>query len=174
MYRSAHELLPVFVKPGASHANNVQLGRFGRNRKNVIDEPGYNSFSKERLKRLSEHPTVKPVNLIAGLLLDASHRNEIVLDPFAGSGTILIAAEKTGRIARAMELDPLYVDVALHRFEERFGVKAIHVETGLSFTDLAARRASQDQSDEPASRARSTVPLPRRRRQPPITVGGVS
>jgi DNA modification methylase len=171
MYRSAHELLPVFMKPGASHANNVQLGRFGRNRKNVIDEPGYNSFSKERLKRLSEHPTVKPVNLIAGLLLDASHRNETVLDPFAGSGTILIAAEKTGRIARAMELDPLYVDVALRRFEERFGVEAIHVESGLSFTTLAARRAGDEHRNVTTPSAAS---LPRRRRQPPNAVGGVS
>jgi len=170
-YRSTHELLPVFLKPGASHTNNIQLGRFGRNRKNVIDEPGFNSFSKERLKRLSEHPTVKPVNLIAGLLLDASHRDEIVLDPFAGSGTILIAAEKTGRIARAIELDPLYLDLALRRYEERFGVETIHVETGLSFSELATKRANEDQHREPATEALPAL-LPRRRRPPPAIVGG--
>jgi DNA modification methylase len=163
MYRSSHELLPVFVKPGAPHTNNVQLGRFGRNRRNVIDEPGFNSFGKERQQRLADHPTVKPVNLIAGLLLDASNRDEIVLDAFAGSGTILLAAEKTGRIARAIELDPLYVDLALRRFQERFGIEAIHVQTGLRFSELAARRAAErgDQQAVPAPPA--IAPLPRRR-----------
>lgn len=164
MYRSSHELLPVFVKPGASHTNNVQLGRFGRNRRNVIDEPGFNSFGKERQQRLADHPTLKPVNLIAGLLLDASHRDEIVLDPFAGSGTILLAAEKTGRIARAIELDPLYVDLALRRFQERFGIEAIHVQTGLRFSELAARRAAERRNRQAVSLPPAIAPLPRRRR----------
>ncbi len=168
MYRSSHELIPVFVKPGAPHTNNIQLGRFGRNRRNVIDELGFNSFGKERQKRLAEHPTVKPVNLIAGLLLDASHRGDIVLDAFAGSGTILIAAEKTGRIARAIEIDPLFVDISLKRFEERFGVEAIHVETGLTFSALAKMRDKQREADIAAA------PLRRRRRPPPSVAGGQS
>lgn len=170
IYRSAHELLPVFLKPGASHTNNIQLGRFGRNRKNVIDEPGFNSFSKERMKRLSEHPTVKPTNLIAGLLLDASHRDDIVLDAFAGSGTILIAAEKTGRVARAIELDPFYVDLALRRFEERFGVKAVHGATGLTLSELSAMRLKGETENEATTQIH-LVPL-FRRRYPPVTLGG--
>ncbi len=167
MYRSSHELVPVFMKPGAPHTNNIQLGRFGRNRRNVIDELGFNSFGRERQKRLSEHPTVKPVNLIAGLLLDASHRGDIVLDGFAGSGTILIAAEKTGRVARAIEIDPIFVDISLRRFEERFGVEAIHVETGLTFSALAQKRAEEREADI----ALSAAPLPRRRRPPPSVSG---
>lgn len=147
-YRSAHELCAVFKKPGNAHINNIELGRHGRNRTNVWDEPGFASFGRDRAKNLVDHPTVKPVALIADILKDASRRGDIVLDGFCGSGTTLIAAEKTGRIAHCVEIDPLYVDVALRRFEERFGTKAIHVQTGLDFAALRDRRAAEDNAGE--------------------------
>lgn len=142
-YRSAHELCAVFKKPGAPHLNNIELGRHGRNRTNVWDEPGFNSFGRERSKRLADHPTVKPVALIADIIKDASRRGDIVIDGFCGSGTTLLAAQKTGRIARCVELDPLYVDVALRRFQERFDIEAIHVETGLPFETLSEIRLAE-------------------------------
>ena len=117
-YRSQHEFVVVFKKPGGAHVNNIELGKHGRYRTNVWSVPGLNRFSKDREELLSLHSTVKPVVLIADAIKDASRRGHIVLDPFCGSGTTLIAAEKTGRIARCVELDPLYVDVAVRRFRE--------------------------------------------------------
>lgn len=145
-YRSAHELCAVFKKPGASHLNNIELGRHGRNRTNVWSEPGFASFGRERTKRLADHPTVKPVVIIADIIKDASRRGDIVMDGFCGSGTMLIAAQKTGRVARCVELDPLYVDVALRRFHERFGIEAIHIESGLPFAELADMRRAESAS----------------------------
>ena len=102
----------------APHVNNVQLGRFGRNRQNVWNYPGANSFSRKgQAKSLDFHPTVKPIALVADAILDSTIRGDIVLDPFIGSGTALIAAEQTGRRCCGIEIDGLYVDTAIQRWE---------------------------------------------------------
>lgn len=115
LYRSNHELVCVFRKPGAPHINNVELGRHGRNRTNVWDCAGVNSFGAARAADLVDHPTVKPTPLVADAIMDVSHRGDVVLDVFGGSGATLLAAENTGRRARLIELDPAYVDVAVRR-----------------------------------------------------------
>lgn len=136
IYKSGHELCCLFKFGSASHTNNVQLGRHGRNRTNIWRYPGLAAFGKGRKRALSMHPTVKPVAMIADAILDASNRGDIVLDPFAGSGTILIAAHRTGRTAYAMEIDPAYCDVALRRFRSETGVDPIHAQTGLTLSAL--------------------------------------
>lgn len=161
-YRSQHELIPLFKKPGASHINNVQLGSHGRYRSNVWTYAGSNSFGAGRMERLEAHPTTKPAHMLAEALLDCTRRGDVVLDSFCGSGSILIAAERVGRIACAGELDPIYVDRALRRFERCFGIEAIHVETGLSFEELAEQRSEA----EPATLVASSVrPKPRVRQR---------
>lgn len=142
LYRSQHELVFVFKSGSEAHTNNVQLGRFGRNRTNVWRYPGVNSFARESGEGnlLALHPTVKPVALIADALLDASPRGAIVLDPFLGSGSTVIAAEKTGRAAFGMELDPRYVDVAIRRWQRLTGLPAVLEPTGQSFEAVEATR----------------------------------
>lgn len=142
-YRSAHELIGLFKHGTAPHTNNVELGRHGRNRTNVLHYAGVNTFGKGRKKALAAHPTSKPVALMADLVLDSTAPGEIVLDPFGGSGTTLIAAERMDRVARLVELDPSYVDVTVRRFEGLFGVEAVHVETGLTYAQLAAERRQE-------------------------------
>jgi DNA modification methylase len=141
LYRSRHEFVGVFRVPGARHRNNVELGKHGRNRTNVWEYPGAATFSKasEEGRLIELHPTVKPVALIADALLDCSIRGDIVLDPFLGSGSTLMAAERTGRICRGIEIDPLYVDVAIRRWRRMTGDAAIHVETGADFAELETR-----------------------------------
>ena len=112
LYRSQHELIAVFQVGTASHRNNVQLGRFGRNRTNVWTYAGINAFGRDRLEHLALHPTMKPVALVADALLDCTARGDLVLDQFAGSGTTTLAAEKTGRRAFGIEYEPRYVDNA--------------------------------------------------------------
>jgi hypothetical protein len=138
LYRGAHELCPVFKKGGAPHVNNVQLGRFGRNRSNVWTHPGANTFRKGRDADLNAHPTVKPVELIKDIIKDASNLNDLVLDAFLGSGTTLLAAHRTGRRGAGIEIDPLYVDTAIRRIQQATGVHFIHRETGERFNDRAA------------------------------------
>src|SRR5262249_2396987 len=104
--------------------------------------PGVNSLHPARRGELEMHPTVKPVALIADLIRDCSRRNGIILDPFGGSGTTILAAERAGRIARMIELDPLYVDVAIRRWEQTTGIAARHAELGLTFSEPAAKRAA--------------------------------
>jgi DNA modification methylase len=139
LYRSQHELVFVFKNGRNGHRNNVQLGRFGRNRSNVWRYPGGNSFARcgaeGNLSAL--HPTVKPVAMVADALLDCSARGDVVLDPFLGSGTTLIAAERTGRRCYGLELDPLYVDTIIHRWQALTGGSARHGVSGRSFDDLA-------------------------------------
>lgn len=149
LYRSKHELICLFKLDDKPHVNNIQLGATGRYRSNVWDYPGVNSFGRDRMEQLSSHPTVKPVSMIADIMRDTSHRGDIVMDRFCGSGTTLIAAERTGRRARCMELDPLYVDTAIRRFEKVYGIEAIHVETGLTFPELARQRAVEQESPSP-------------------------
>lgn len=143
LYRSQHEFVFVFKNGKAAHINNVELGRFGRNRSNVWSYAGANSFGKDRDAVLATHPTPKPIALVADAILDCSKRGGLVLDAFAGSGTTLIAAEKTGRKGRGIELDPYYVDTILTRFDQTFGLKAVHAASGVRFDDLRAEQESQ-------------------------------
>ena len=145
LYRSQHELVFVFKAGKAAHTNNVQLGRFGRNRTNVWRYPGINSFARSTGEGnlLALHPTVKPVALIADALLDASERGDRVLDPFLGSGSTLVAAEQTGRIGLGIELDPRYVDVAVRRWQRLTGQAAVLIATGGTFESVAAERPGE-------------------------------
>jgi DNA modification methylase len=133
LYRSQHELILVWLNGTGTHVNNVELGRHGRSRSNVWTYPGVNTFRRGRNDELRMHPTVKPVDLVADAIKDCSLRGAIVLDPFLGSGTTLIAAEKTGRKARALEIDPRYVDVAVRRWQAYTGKPALQADTGLTF-----------------------------------------
>ncbi len=137
LYRSQHELVFVFKHGRDPHQNHIQLGRYGRNRSNMWSYPGVNSFSRSGSEGnlLALHPTVKPVALVADALRDCSSRGEIVLDAFLGSGTTLIAAERTGRICRGLELDPLYVDTTVRRWQALTGQHARHAESGLMFNE---------------------------------------
>ncbi|WP_254437965.1 site-specific DNA-methyltransferase [Ruegeria arenilitoris] len=145
LYRSKHELVAIFKKPGAPHINNVELGKHGRNRTNVWDYAGVNSFGAGREADLADHPTVKPTALVADAIMDVSHRGDVVLDAFGGSGATLLAAEKTGRRARLIELDPAYVDVAIRRWQDMTGESAVHAVTGQTFD---ARSAAVDATSE--------------------------
>jgi DNA modification methylase len=121
LYRSQHELLPLFKKGSAPHVNNVELGKRGRWRSNVWIYPGASSLGSDARRGLEDHPTVKPTAMLKDALLDLTHRGDLVVDPFLGSGSMLIAAEQTGRVCRGMELDPLYVDVMVRRYEAATG-----------------------------------------------------
>ena len=137
LYRSQHEWVFVFKCGTAPHINNIELGRHGRNRTNVWTYAGANGFTASRDRDLKMHPTVKPLALVMDAILDASHRGGIILDPFGGSGTTLIAAERTGRKARLIELDPHYVDTIVRRFEVETGIEAYEARSGLAFKTLA-------------------------------------
>ena len=136
-YRSKHELIFVFKIGTGPHVNTFGLGDTGRYRTNVWDYAGVNCFRSGRLEELSAHPTVKPVDLVADAIRDCSRRGGIVLDPFGGSGTSLIAAHKVGRRARLIEYDPAYCDVIVRRFEAVTGASATLQRTGQSFEDVA-------------------------------------
>jgi DNA modification methylase len=144
LYRSQHELVFVFKHGTAAHINNVELGRHGRYRTNVWHYRGANSLRRGRDADLAMHPTVKPVRMVADALLDCSNKGDVVLDPFGGSGTTLIAAEKTGRRARLIELAPRYVDVTIARWQKLTGKEATLADTGQTFTEVAKER-SDDQ-----------------------------
>lgn len=142
LYRSAHELVFVFRHGRAAHRNNVQLGRFGRNRTNVWNYPGANTFlrSAEDADLMAQHPTPKPVAMVADALLDVTARGDLVLDAFLGSGSTLMAAERIGRRCRGIELDPLYVDLTIRRWQRYTGEAAILAGTGEQFDDLTKGR----------------------------------
>ena len=129
-YRSRHELIFVFKKGEAPHVNSFELGQHGRYRTNVWQYRGVNTMRKGRMEELALHPTVKPVQMIVDAIKDASGRGEIVLDSFGGSGSTLIAAEKTGRRARMIELDPIYCDRILARWEGHANDQAQHLLCG--------------------------------------------
>ncbi len=132
----------MFKAGKASHTNNVQLGRYGRTRTNIWRYPGQVSFARatDEGNLLDLHPTVKPVALVADAIMDASVRRDIVLDPFAGSGSTIIAADRVGRQARAIELDPKYVDVAVRRYERLTGRSAVHTRLQLTFAEVRELR----------------------------------
>jgi len=145
-YRSQHELVFVFKKGRGRHRNNIQLGRFGRDRTNLWTYPGGSGFGLkgEEGNLLTLHPTVKPVAMIADILLDVTAQGEIVLDPFAGSGSTIIAAQKTRRRARAIEFEPIYADVAVRRWQKWTGEAATLEGAGRSFEQIAVERGGEE------------------------------
>jgi DNA modification methylase len=142
LYRSKHEFIFVFKNGKKPHINNIALGRFGRSRTNVWDYAGQNVLNGTGKSKLALHPTVKPVALVADAIRDCSNRNGIILDPFGGAGTALIAAEKTGRRARLIEIDPGYVDVAVLRWQRLTGRTARNAITGVPFSMTGVTAAS--------------------------------
>ncbi len=143
LYRSKHELIFVFKNGASPHINHVELGKHGRYRTNVWDYAGANTVSRTSENVLALHPTVKPTAMVADAMLDCSNRNSIILDPFGGSGTTLLAAEKVGRQARLIEYDPLYVDVTIRRWQELTGKLATRSD-GAAFSDYLAQGDNHD------------------------------
>ena len=141
LYRSQHELVVIARKGKAPHINNVQLGKFGRYRTNVWDYAGANSFGSNRDADLTDHPTVKPTALVADYIRDVTDHGDLVLDAFMGSGTTILAAERTGRRAAGIEIDPGYVDVSIRRWQKMTGLQAILEESGDTFEAVAAKRS---------------------------------
>ena len=141
-YRSRHELVFVFKHGRARHRNNVQLGRFGRDRTNVWPYPSPRTLSDEG-NLLALHPTVKPVRLVADAILDCTARGDIVLDGFLGSGTSVIAAERTGRRCFGLELDPTYVDTVVRRWQAYTGGQARDAASGKVFDEIEAERKAE-------------------------------
>ncbi|MGI8705194.1 MAG: DNA modification methylase [Sphingomicrobium sp.] len=143
LYRSAHELVAVFCKGDKPHTNNVELGRNGRDRQNVWVAPGANRRGSSANEMLALHATPKPVELCVDAILDVTKPGQTVLDPFLGSGTTLIAAEKTGRRCCGIELDPKFVDVSVHRWMRLTDKEAVLEASGETFTQVAERRAAE-------------------------------
>jgi DNA modification methylase len=137
-YRSQHELIGIFRVGQALHLNNIELGRHGRSRSNVWHYGGVNSFRAGRMEELRSHPSAKPVALVADAIKDCTRRGDVVLDTFSGSGTTIMAAERVGRHARALEIEPRFVDVAIRRWQAFTRRDAHHAESGLSFDEIAA------------------------------------
>lgn len=147
-YRSQHELVLVWKVGSGPHTNTFGLGDKGRYRTNVWTYAGANAFKAERMEELKLHPTVKPVALVADAIRDVTHRGELVLDVFGGSGTTLIAAQKTGRLARLVELDPTYCDVIIQRWERQTGQSALLDGDGRTFEQVSAERSAWTATSE--------------------------
>jgi DNA modification methylase len=149
LYRSQHELIFAFKSGDGSHLNNIELGRHGRNRSNVWTYAGVNTFRPGRLDDLALHPTVKPVALVADAMWDCSRRGDIVLDPFVGSGTTILAAERVGRRGYGLEIDPRFVDAAIGRWQQFTGRDAI-IKSGRNqtFGELTEVRRTQRRSSD--------------------------
>lgn len=143
LYRSQHELVFVFRKGKEQHRNNVQLGRFGRNRTNVWTYAGVNTFREGRMEELSAHPTAKPVAMIKDAILDVTKRGDVVLDPFLGGGATLMAAEQSGRVAYAMDIDPAYIDVALRRWRKETKEEPRRASDGRTFASIEAETVEE-------------------------------
>jgi len=144
LYRSQHELICVFKAGTGRHINNIELGKNGRHRTNVWRFDSAGTQARKGNNVLQLHPTVKPVELVMDALLDCSNRGDIVLDCFLGSGTTLLAAERTGRTCRGMELDPLYVDTAIRRWQNLTGRDAVRISDGKLFRDIEAEKEQAD------------------------------
>jgi ParB-like chromosome segregation protein Spo0J len=140
-YRSQHELIGVFRVGHGPHKNNIELGRFGRNRSNVWSYAGVNTFGRGRMEALAAHPTVKPTALVADALLDCTARGDAVLDQCSGSGTIFLAADKVGRVAHGLEIEPRYVDVAIQRWQQLTKLEATLEGDGRSYEEIKLDRA---------------------------------
>jgi hypothetical protein len=150
LYRSKHELIFVFKVGNKPHVNNVALGKWGRHRSNVWDYVSQNSLNGTRKSKLALDPTVKPVAMIADAIRDCSNRGGLILDPFGGAGTTLIAAEQTGRRARLIELEPTFVDVTIERWQRLTGGTAVCADSGQPFVrldPLPAAGADEESSD---------------------------
>lgn len=163
LYRSKHELIGIFKYGKSPHRNCVELGKHGRHRTTVWDYAGANSFSGTRMDDLAAHPTVKPVAMVADAICDVSVPGEIVLDPFMGSGTTILAAERVRRIAYGIELDPAYVDVAIRRWQTLTGGEAVLEGSGLTFAQVERQRASAAVSAPAPVPTPIICPPPRRR-----------
>ena len=148
LYRSQHELVFVTRRPGAGHQNNVQLGKFGRNRSNVWTYPGATGGRRDADDDFHVHPTVKPIRLVMDALLDVTGPGDLVLDPFLGSGTTLLAAERTRRRCIGVEIEPAYVDLAIRRWQEMTGGRAIHAESGVTFDSVAGDEIGAGSHDQ--------------------------
>jgi len=162
-YRSKHELCFVFKSGDAVHTNTFELGQHGRYRTNIWEYAGVNTFRNGRLDELAMHPTVKPVAMIADAIRDVTRRAEIVMDPFAGSGTTVIAAEKTGRHARVMEYDPGYSDVIARRWQKYTGKTATLDRTDRTFEEIEIERCavaqpSTEVSTSPGHKSGESLP----------------
>jgi DNA modification methylase len=144
-YRSKHELIGVFRVGEAKHLNNIELGRHGRSRSNVWHYAGVNTF----------RATVKPVAMVADALKDCTRRGDIVLDTFAGAGTMILAAERVGRRAYSLELEPKYVDVAIRRWQAFTRRDAVHADTGQTFEDVAGDRKNTQPAPSAPKSARA-------------------
>ena len=154
LWRSQHEMFPVFKKGKAPHVNNVELGRWGRWRSNVWVYPGGSSLGSDAREGLALHPTVKPRALLEDALLDVTHRDDIVLDPFVGSGSTLLAAETTGRICRAIEIDGPYCDVTIQRWQD-----ADRREAVLARPAKPSRRSHESAWARPDDLDRALLPM---------------
>ena len=154
LYRSKHELIFVFKVGKGAHVNNVALGRYGRHRSNIWDYASQSALSATSKSKLALHPTVKPVAMIADAICDCSNRGGVVLDAFGGAGTTLIAAERTGRRARLIELDPAFVDASIERWQRLTGGTAMHADSGRAFK----RTYTPGASSSSAQRHRPTSP----------------
>jgi len=151
LYRSQHELVFVYKSGAVPHINNVELGRHGRNRTNVWAYAGINSFGSHRDGDLALHPTVKPVALIADAILDCSNRKGVVLDVFAGSGSTLVAAHRTGRRGYGIEIDPHYCDVILRRLQKIMRKDPILDGSGKPFASPSQRKPRRAERQTPIS-----------------------
>ena len=140
LWRNAYELIAVFKHGGAPNVDNVRLGKYGRDRSNVLHYPGANVPTKGRRKALELHPTVKPIALIADLILDVTESGELVLDSFGGSGTTLVAANAVGRDAALCEIEPGYVDATVVRWMHKHDEEPVLQETGESWSAVRAAR----------------------------------
>jgi DNA modification methylase len=146
LYRSKHELIFVFKVGNRAHVNNVALGRHGRHRTNVWDYVSQNALNATSKSKLALHPTVKPVALVADAIRDCSNRGAVILDPFGGAGTTLIAAERTGRRARLIEIDPHFVDTTIERWQRLTGGIALHADSAQPFVRSCNSSAGTDQT----------------------------
>lgn len=146
LYRSQHEFVLVAQRPGDRFLNNVQLGRYGRNRTNVWSYAGATGGARDDADDFSAHPTAKPIRMVMDALLDVTERGELVLDPFLGSGTTLLAAERIGRRCVGVEIEPRYVDLAIRRWQAMTGNQAVHFESGESFEELETARGALPKS----------------------------
>ena len=148
LYRSKHELILVYKNGTAPHVNNVNLGRDGRYRTNCWHYPGATSFRAGRDEDLAAHPTIKPLSLVADAIRDCSKRGALVIDPFVGSGTTILAAERTGRRAAGIEIDPGYADVAVRRWQAMSGAKAVRAGDGQMFDEIEAARSDGEPAND--------------------------
>jgi len=147
LYRSKHELVFVYKNGKAPHINNIELGRYGRYRTNIWDYAGANSFHTHRDEDLAMHPTVKPTALIADAILDCSKRDGLILDPFGGSGSTLIAAEKTGRAAQLIEIDAHYADIIIRRYQVLKNADAVLAASNETFDQTSKARLASIESE---------------------------